>query len=139
VLRYNFPHCDDSLFQVVIRTRQLKFTELTLPVNAMSVRNIIETKIRTELRPELLSIVNESHMHGGPATESHFKVTLVSDVFAGLPAVKRHQCVYGLLAEQLAGPVHALALHLYSPREWEQRGGSVPASPDCRGGSKAGG
>jgi BolA protein len=34
----------------------------------------------------------------------------------------------------LAGPVHALALHTYTPEEWDATGVS-PASPDCRGGT----
>ena len=76
-------------------------------------------------------IVNESHMHAGPATDSHFKLVVVADCFEGKRAVQRHQQVYGLLNEELAGPVHALALHLYTPSEWEDA--IVPASPNCQG------
>lgn len=100
----------------------------------------VETSIREKLQrlqPHYLDIINESHMHSGPATESHFKVTLVSDDFEGVRAVQRHQRVYGLLGEELSGGVHALALHLYTPREWHQRQGSAPESPACRGGSRA--
>jgi len=50
--------------------------------------------------------------------------------------VKRHQSVYALLADEMAGPVHALALHLYSPAEWVERANARPDSPDCRGGSR---
>ncbi|MGM0634281.1 MAG: BolA family protein, partial [Pseudomonadota bacterium] len=71
----------------------------------------------------------------GPATESHFKVTLVSDRFEGQRAVRRHQQVYGLLGEELDGGVHALALHLYTPEEWREQG-KPPDSPDCRGGGR---
>lgn len=102
----------------------------------MSVQDVIETKLQGELHPQLLHIENESHMHSGPATESHFKVTAVADAFAGLSRVKRHQRVYGILAAELAGPIHALALHLYTPGEWQDRQQAVPQSPDCRGGSK---
>jgi len=101
----------------------------------MSMQQAIHARLQT-LEPQHLDIVNESHMHGGPATESHFKVTLVSGAFDGVRAVQRHQKVYGLLSEQLQGGVHALALHLYAPDEWAQRETDVPASPDCRGGSK---
>jgi len=98
----------------------------------------IETKIETKLgslNPQHLVIENESHMHSGPATDSHFKVTLVSDAFTGVRTVARHQKVYGILAEELQGPVHALALHLYTPEEWNKTT-SVPDSPQCLGGSK---
>ena len=103
----------------------------------MSVAASIEQKLQSALGPEVLQLENESHLHSGPAQESHFKLTVVSGEFGSLSRVKRHQRVYGILAEELDGPVHALALHLYSPDEWAQQGTAVPDSPNCRGGSKA--
>lgn len=78
-----------------------------------------------------IEVINESHMHAGPATDSHFKLVLVSDVFDGKRAVQRHQLIYGLLKEELAGPVHALSLHPYTPQEWQTA--AVPDSPNCQG------
>lgn len=104
----------------------------------MSVQQVIEEKLQAGLAPQHLVVENESHRHSGPATESHFKVTLVSEAFAGQLAVKRHQRVYGLLSQELTEGVHALALHLYTPGEWTARQQQAPASPDCRGGSKSG-
>lgn len=83
------------------------------------------------LDPQHLELINESHMHAGPATDSHFKLILVSEAFGGLRPVARHQKVYQLLSEELDGPVHALALHLFTPAEWQDA--SVPASPNCQG------
>ncbi|WP_420590330.1 BolA family protein [Bacterioplanoides sp.] len=103
---------------------------------SVSVEQTISSKLQP-LEPEHLEIANESHMHSGPATDSHFKLTVVSDQFDGKRPVARHQLVYGLLADELAGPVHALALHLYTPQEWQQSG-QAPDSPNCRGGSKGG-
>ena len=97
---------------------------------------IIRAKLEEDLQPQLLNIENESHMHGGSATESHFNLTAVSSRFDDMSLVKRHQHLYGVLADELAGEVHALALHLYTPSEWSERNNQVPASPDCRGGSK---
>jgi BolA protein len=102
----------------------------------MSVQQLIESKLQAALNPLHLQVENESHRHGGPATESHFKVTLVSDAFTDEPPVKRHQKIYALLADELASEVHALALHLYTAPEWEARQQHAPNSPDCRGGSK---
>jgi stress-induced morphogen len=51
-------------------------------------------------------------------------------------SVKRHQAVYGVLAEYMGSPIHALALHTYTADEWRQREGS-PDSPNCLGGGKA--
>jgi len=95
----------------------------------------IAQKLRDEFTPAYLDVVNESHMHNvPPGSESHFKVTLVSAVFTGLRSVRRHQEVYRVLADELKGGVHALALHTYAPAEWA---GSAPDSPPCLGGSKS--
>ena len=96
----------------------------------------IETKLQSAFNPSNLSIENESHMHSGPATDSHFKLTIVSDEFAGKRPVGRHQAVYAVLADELAGPVHALAMHLFTNDEWQASSQNVQASPNCRGGSK---
>lgn len=102
----------------------------------MSIAEIIETKLTAGLSVSHINIENESHMHSGPATESHFKLTLVSDDFSGKRPVQRHQVIYGLLAEQMQNPIHALALHLFTQEEWSARGETVMPSPQCLGGSK---
>ncbi|MGM0614909.1 BolA/IbaG family iron-sulfur metabolism protein [Halomonas sp. CH40] len=102
----------------------------------MSLQTQIEHKLAT-LEPVVVQVENESHRHNVPAnSETHFKVTLVSSRFEGLMPVKRHQQMYALLADELSGPVHALALHLYTPEEWQARGGERPDSPNCRGGGQ---
>ena len=104
----------------------------------MSVQSEIEQQLTSGLEPVHLQVVNESHMHSVPAnSETHFKVVLVSPAFEGKRKVARHQQVYALLAEQLQGPVHALALHTYTPEEWSERQQAAPDSPDCLGGSRA--
>jgi len=101
----------------------------------VSIASTIENKLSTACKPQHMELLNESHMHAGPATDSHFKLVLVTAEFDGLNRVKRHQMVYRILAEELAGPVHALALHLYSPEEWQVQS-SVPDSPECAGKNK---
>jgi BolA protein len=83
------------------------------------------------LDPLHLEVLDESHMHSR-GLETHYKAVIVSPVFAGLNAVKRHQKVYASLGE-LMSQVHALALHTYTPEEWAQQG-AAPASPTCKGG-----
>lgn len=94
----------------------------------------IARKVAAAFTPEHLDLLNESHMHAGPRTDSHFKLVVVAQAFEGLSKVKRHQLIYSLLADELAGPVHALALHLYSPAEWQSQ--VVPSSPLCAGANK---
>ncbi len=101
----------------------------------MSMQKSIETRLNESLPLTRLLVENESHKHGGSGTETHYKVTAVSQAFAGVGPVKRHQQVYALLSEALANGVHALALHTYTPEEWEKKHAQAPQSPDCMGGS----
>ncbi|OOV88655.1 BolA family protein [Oceanospirillum linum] len=101
----------------------------------MSVQTSIESKLAEQLSPQVILVENESHKHSR-GENSHFKLTLVSDVFTGLRPVQRHQKVYGVLSAELEAGVHALAIHAYTPEEWQSRGEDVPASPNCLGGSK---
>ena len=101
----------------------------------MTVENDITSALQAAFHPSVLQVENESHRHNVPrGSETHFKVTLVTKSFEGERSVRRHQSVYEVLADWLAGPVHALALHTYTPDEWE-RVGVAPNSPDCRGGT----
>ena len=103
----------------------------------MSVQTIIETKIRESLLPSHLEVINESHMHNvPPGSESHFKVIVVSDVFEAKSRVQRHQTMNAVLADELAGPVHALSMQTQTDAEWDASGGRKVASPACHGGSK---
>ncbi len=104
----------------------------------MTVQQQIEQKLADALAPAHLEVVNESHQHNVPPnSETHFKVVVVAAAFDDQRKVARHQSIYALLAEELAGPVHALALHTYTGNEWAERFGEAPLSPPCLGGSKA--
>ena len=96
----------------------------------MSKQDLIVTAL-ADLQPEHLEVLDESHMHSR-GLETHYKAVIVSPLFAGLNAVKRHQKVYATVGE-LMGLIHALALHTYTPQEWAEQG-AAPASPACRGG-----
>ena len=101
------------------------------------IQKSITNKLAAALNPLHLEVVNESHMHSVPAnSETHFKLVIVAEAFSTKRKVARQQSVYQLLAEELAGPVHALAMHTYTPEEWQNRAAPAPASPNCLGGSK---
>lgn len=100
---------------------------------AKVVETSIEAKLTRGFAPHYMSVENESHMHNvPPGSESHFKVVIVSDQFAGKRLVQRHQMVYQQLQEELAGAVHALAIHAYTQPEWQAKG-EAPDSPQCMG------
>ena len=103
----------------------------------MTVETDITEKLTSSLQPSHQEVINESHMHNvPPGSESHFKVVIVSDQFNGKMLVARHRMINKALAEELAGPIHALALHTMTPGEWTEKGGEAPSSPPCMGGSK---
>ena len=103
----------------------------------MTVQDSIETKLAS-LDPLHLEVVNESGNHNvAPGSESHFKVTIVCPQFEGMRLLDRHRMINDLLAAELSGPVHALAIHAYTEANWESRFGQAPMSPPCLGGSKA--
>jgi BolA protein len=103
----------------------------------MKIQTDIEAKLTADFQPLEMVVVNESHMHSVPAnSETHFKVVLVSAAFDGKRKVARHQQVYSCLKVELAGCVHALALHTYTQEEWQEMQDKVPDSPNCLGGSK---
>jgi BolA family transcriptional regulator, general stress-responsive regulator len=98
----------------------------------MPTKDLIQQKITHALQCEHLDIINESHMHAGPRTDSHFKLIVVSKDFSGQARIKRHQLIYRILSEELSTSVHALSLYLYTPEEWSVRE-EVPDSPLCAG------
>ena len=93
------------------------------------VENAMRRKLTALLSPTRLEIENESHRHQGHASspetgESHFRLEVVSDRFEGMNRVERQRLIYQALDEELAGPVHALALTTRTPAEDVKPGGS---------------
>ncbi len=92
----------------------------------------IQTKVMESLRPSHFEIINESQMHSRGEAESHFRLIIVSEKFNSQNRVDRSRAVYQTLAEELAGGVHALALVLHTPAEWQIRQTHVEReSPAC--------
>ena len=82
----------------------------------------MRSKLEAALAPTLLEIDDDSAKHAGHAGareggESHFSARIVSAVFAGKSRVDRQRLVHAILADELAGLVHALALRLKAPGE----------------------
>ena len=101
----------------------------------MNMQQAIEHKLSERFDPAHLDVRNESGNHNvPPGSESHFKVVLVSEQFAGMPLLARHRLVNETLRDELAGGVHALAIHTYTAEEWRRRFGDAPMSPPCLGG-----
>ena len=96
----------------------------------MSMQQTIESKLNAAFSPERLTVLNESHLHAGHhhtgsghhgefdgTGETHFRVRIVSSAFAAMSRIERHRAVNALLAEELEGSVHALAIEPAAPGE----------------------
>ena len=82
----------------------------------------LRDKLQQSFEPERLDITDDSARHAGhsgarPEGETHFTVTIVSPAFAGVSRIERQRRVYGVLADELAGPVHALSVKALAPGE----------------------
>lgn len=100
----------------------------------MTIQAEIEAKLTEALRPDSLAVVNESHLHAGHhhggsdhhggfdgGGETHFRVRVVSAVFAGRSRLDRHRLVNTILKAELDGEVHALAIEASAPGEPTRR------------------
>jgi BolA family transcriptional regulator, general stress-responsive regulator len=88
----------------------------------MRTRDIISNKLNEAFKPESLEVVDESHLHEGhaghrPGGETHFRVYIVSPAFKGKSRIERHRMINTALTAELAGSVHALAIHAHAPGE----------------------
>jgi BolA protein len=82
----------------------------------------IQQKLTAALAPEQLAVIDDSSKHAGhmgarPEGETHFTINIVAAAFEGMGRVARQRMVYEILAEELAGPVHALAMSAKTPSE----------------------
>jgi len=94
-----------------------------------NMENHFPPPLSSSLPPSSCSFVPESNQHSGPATESHFKLVVVSEQFNEMKLIDRHRFINKLFAEELSH-IHALAMHTYTPKEWQKRQ-SAPESPEC--------
>jgi BolA protein len=87
-----------------------------------TVADRMHTKLQAVFQPEALEITDDSAKHAGHSGaraggESHFTIKITASAFQGLGRVQRQRQIYAALAEELAGPVHALALQVSAPGE----------------------
>lgn len=88
----------------------------------MSLREWIAETLTRELRPEAISVEDESHQHAGHAGwreggETHFRVNVVSAAFKGKSRIERHRIVNAALAEAFGRGLHAVAISAKAPSE----------------------
>jgi BolA protein len=79
----------------------------------------IRARLMSAFQPEELEIVDESHMHvgheGARDGKGHFRIRVVSDKFAGLPAIRCHRLIYMAIGDLMDTDIHALSILAKSP------------------------
>ena len=88
----------------------------------MRTADVISQKLTEAFAPQSLKVEDESHRHEGhaghrPGGQTHFRVYIVSEAFKGKSRLERHRMINTLLAGEIAGGVHALAIHATAPGE----------------------
>lgn len=80
-----------------------------------------EEALRLLLKPTLVEIYDDSHLHHGHVGTSggagHYRVKIASESFKGLTRIKRHQLVYDALKAWFPDEIHALIINAYLPEE----------------------
>lgn len=82
-----------------------------------------EARLRTALvaafDPVSLEVRDDSHRHAGHAGardgRGHFKVSIVSQVFAGMTPLQKHRAVYGAVGNMMETDIHALQIDAKAP------------------------
>jgi len=85
-------------------------------------RDVIASRLRVAFAPESVRVEDESGLHQGhaghrPGGETHFRLYIVAEAFRGKSRLERHRMINAVLASELAGGVHALAIHAAAPGE----------------------
>lgn len=75
---------------------------------------LITARLEAAFSPSHLQVIDESHLHAGHAGQvpgrGHYALVIVSDAFADLPLLKRHQLIYAELADLMQTRIHALSI-----------------------------
>ena len=89
----------------------------------MSIRATIEEKLTAAFSPQHLEVINESHLHAGHqehfdgSGETHLRLRIVADAFAGMSRLQRHRAINEVVAQELTGTLHAFAIEASAPGE----------------------
>ena len=81
----------------------------------------IEERMRADLAPAALELIDESALHAGHAGAAsgggHYRMRIVSPRFEGLSRIARHRLVYDSLSDLMRHAIHALTIEALTPDE----------------------
>lgn len=92
-----------------------KDTCIKMAKDNINIADQMTARLAAELSPTLLKIEDVSWQHAGhagarPGGQSHFNLEISAPELDGLSRVAAHRKINTILADYLAGPVHALQI-----------------------------
>ena len=100
----------------------------------LNIEKQIKTKLSEVFKPDFLEVKNESYKHNvPPGSESHFRITVITQKFNSMTLIKRHQMINEVLKDELSGQVHALSIRAKTPEQWKSDGRLIQPTPLCNG------
>jgi len=82
---------------------------------------MIKKVLEETFSPVEIEVLDESHKHvghlGARSGKGHFKLTIISKQFEGLPMIQRQRLVYRALASLMETEIHALSMSTLTPSE----------------------
>lgn len=89
-----------------------------MPINRERIARI-RSRLESAFRPDLLEIIDDSHLHAGHAGaregKGHFRIRIISDSFAGIRPIERHRLVFEALGDLMKTDIHALSVSASPP------------------------
>ena len=93
----------------------------------MGTKDKIYARLKKELSPQYLHIVDESTRHAGHSEAKtsgggHYEVIIVSTRFQKMTLLRRHRMIYKSLRDNLLQKeIHALKIQAFTPQEWKEK------------------
>lgn len=87
----------------------------------MTTMDLMHQKLAA-LAPQQIDIADDSAKHAGHAGAKsgggHYRLTIVSQQFAGQPVVARHRMIYEALGDMMHREIHALSIKASAPQDF---------------------
>lgn len=75
---------------------------------------LIRSRLMSAFSPSELEVIDESHLHAGHVGaqdgRGHFRVNIVSSMFAGRTHLQRHRMIFTVLGNLMQTDIHALSI-----------------------------
>lgn len=85
------------------------------------IADTIRNRLQAAFAPEIIELADESHKHIGHAGNrggGHYRLLIVSPLFAGMNRIARQRAVQEQLQDLYAADIHALSIRAQTPEEY---------------------